>query len=574
MTMKKIIFASLIVAAVSFAACNKTLDEKVYSKLTPELAFTSGANAQAATDEMYESLHSAFRTPYFYVNDMSTDVCYRSGKPFETLNDNEIMTSSENESYWENLYKVVARANIVLDNIPDMPDAEFESVSPKAQMLAEAHFMRAFAYMCLTDAYYQVPLVTSSTEDIWAAAEYAKLDDIEKVIESDLKAAAADLPDAFDNANASRPTNGAVSAYLCRLYMKQAGRARLAGDSEAAKAKWRLADAEVDKVLAKEGSTYELLPHVHDIYVANTNDGKYNKEIIFAIRATGLVTSGSWDLGLSWTPWDCNYGWSTFSMPLELAWSFEEGDTRFFDKNQDPANPMVFKTYTKYLRTDKPKYANCIFAYPKTLDRIGLALADYAAAHPGIEFADGTAELDAVYTNKYDYYEAGSYNYDTPNNAIVCRLADMMLCKAEIENELNNGPTSVAIALLNRIRTRAFQGDSHNYSAADFSSAADFRNALCDERALEFHSEGLRRPDLIRMGLWKDRMTKYVNTIKAKARQKEINEERAEHYYDNMFVAYPTSFKSMDKLMYMPYPHRELSISPDLANARDFAEKD
>jgi len=548
----RLIIISLLTGVTLMTSC--ALDEKVYSKLTDEIAFSTGANAQAAADEMYESLHSAFRTPYFYINDMASDCGYRAGKEFETLNDEAIKNSSENENFWTNMYKVASRANIVLDNIPKMSDSMFgtATVSTKEQMLAEAHFMRAFAYMGLTDAYYQVPLVTSTNVTVTDPVTFAKIDDIEKVIENDLLAAIESLPVSYDNSQASRPTVGAAKAYLCRLYMRQAGRTRLAGGDAATL--WNKALTQVNDVITMEGSTYELLPDVYDIYVANTDAGKYNKEIIFAVRSTDKVTTGSWDIGLSWTPWECNYGWSTFSMPLELAWKFPAGDDRF-------ASDMVFTTYTKYQRTDKPKYANCKYFFPTSIEKVGLMIKEY----PGTLEA-GSKENDAVYTRKYEYYEAGTYIYDTPNSAIVCRFADMLLCKAEILNELN-GVNTESVALINRIRTRA---GVPSYQASDFSSKDAFRSALCDERALEFHSEGLRRPDLIRMGLWSDRMNKYIAAIKTKAGWKETNEEREPGYYKSMYTAYPTDLTENSKLKYMPIPYREQNVNPSLADARNY----
>lgn len=556
-----IIILSILTASLAFTACQDKLDEHVYSQLTPELAFTSGENAQAATNEIYESLHSTFRTPYFYINDMDSDVGYRNGQDFETLNDEAIKTSSENSSYWDGLYKVVSRANIVLDNVPEMSEGHFADVSPKKQMVAEAHFMRAFAYLLLTDAYYRVPLVTDSKEDLWSPSECSELEDIEKVIEDDLVAAIPDLPKTFPNTEASRPTTGAARAYLGRLYMRQAGRARIAGEASAATEKWKKAQAQIDAVLAMEHDPYELLPNVADIYVANTDAGRYNKEIVFAVRSTDKVNNGSWDIGLGWTPWDCNYGWSTFSVPLELAWQFEEGDTRF-------ASDMMFTTFTRYNRTDKPKYKNCIFFFPESIEKVGLTIKEFKESHPDVTLETKSAENDAAYTRKYEYYQAGTYNYNTPNNAILCRFADIILCKAEIENELN-GPAN-ALPYLNRIRERAFKNADHNYTAADFSGKDSFRSALCDERALEFHSEGTRRPDLIRMGLWKDRMDKYIASIKRKAEMKEKNENRESGYYRSMYQAYPTDLKEKDIRMYMPIPHRELGANPDLANARNF----
>lgn len=551
----RITIIGLLAGVALLTSCN-ALEEKVYSKLTDEIAFSTGENAQAATDEMYESLHTAFRTPFFYINDMASDCGYRAGKEFETLNDEAIKTSSENENYWTYMYKVSSRANIVIDNVPKMSDDLFGTgtVSTKAQMLAEAHFMRAFAYMCLTDAYYQVPLTLTTNVSVMDPVKYAKIDEIEAAMEADLLAAIPDLPLNYATTQASRPTKGAAMAYLCRLYMREAGRARLAGDESTATTLWNKALTQVNKVIALEGSEYELLPDVYDIYVANTEAGKYNKEIIFAVRSTDQVTTGSWDLGLSWTPWECNYGWSTFSMPLELAWSFAEGDDRF-------ASDMVFTTYSKYQRTDKPKYANCKYFFPTSIQKVGLMIKEYEGT-----LEPNSKENDATYTRKYEYYQAGSYNYDTPNSAIICRYADMLLRKAEILNELN-GVNNESVALLNRIRTRA---KVSTYLTADFESKDAFRSALCDERAWEFHSEGSRRPDLIRMGLWSDRMNKYIAAIKDKAGWKEKNEGRASGYYESMYVAYPKNLTENSILKYMPIPYREQTVNPELANARDY----
>ena len=91
----------------------------------------------------------------------------------------------------------------------------------------------------------------------------------------------------------------------------------------------------------------------------------------------------------------------------------------------------------------------------------------------------------------------------------LLRFADIVLCKAEILNELN-GPTREAIDLVNKIRERAFQNQEHNLKLEDYATTDDLREAICDERAFELNNEGVRRPDLIRMGLWKDRLNKYI----------------------------------------------------------------
>ena len=177
-------------------------------------------------------------------------------------------------------------------------------------------------------------------------------------------------------------------------------------------------------------------------------------------------------------------------------------------------------------------------------------------------------ENNAVCTQKYKYQKPGTYNYDTGNNYPIMRFADIILCKAEILNELN-GPNQESIALINRIRERAFGNSRHNLSLSDYATKEDLRDALCDERLFEFNMEGLRRTDLIRMGLWKDRMDKYVASQKEKAEWKEKNENKESGYYASDYLGYPTDLTENDVRRYFPIPAFELELNPDLANARN-----
>ena len=54
----------------------------------------------------------------------------------------------------------------------------------------------------------------------------------------------------------------------------------------------------------------------------------YNNELIFAIRASGTLPSGSWDLGLQFTGWNYDMGWGNMYQPLEMTWKFDPADER------------------------------------------------------------------------------------------------------------------------------------------------------------------------------------------------------------------------------------------------------
>jgi starch-binding outer membrane protein, SusD/RagB family len=80
------------------------------------------------------------------------------------------------------------------------------------------------------------------------------------------------------------------------------------------------------------------------------------------------------------------------------------------------------------------------------------------------------------------------------------RLADILLCKAECLNELNQ--TSAAVDLVNTtVRTRAFGGSlTPEQTWPTGMSQEDFRVNILDERMRELAFEGWRRMDLIRTG--------------------------------------------------------------------------
>lgn len=557
----KILFLLPLLAA-GMASCHDELEETVYSNLTDQTAFTSAENAQAAVNALYAPLHTIYRDPMFEINDGTTDVCYAaSTSAFETLNDNSIAVQWADLGVWEGFFQITSRANIAIDQITAMDDALFGDEYDKAQMLAEAHFMRGYAYLQLSDVYYRVPLVLSSDVDVEAKLPLATIEEIEAAIEEDLKAALT-LPTAYPtHADGNRPTLGAARGFLVRLYMRQAGRIRQEGGNDAPY--WQKALDVVNEVMAMEGSVYNLQPTEWDVFDPYTEASRYNDELMFTIRATEAISSGSWDIGLMWTNWSYDMGWNIFLIPLPQYWSFDVDDQRRSDM-------MVTEFPNVYNNYDVPATTTYYIA-PENISQVALKAKSNLDAQgnliPGAEYGQ-IEELTATYTRKYEYHNTYKYTYRTENNMPVMRFADMILCKAEILNELN-GPNQESINLINRIRARAFQDNNHGLKLADYTTKDALRSALCDERAKELFMECVRRPDLIRMGLWKDRMDKYFAAIKDIARQREINENQAAGFYDNDWRVYPQDLTENDIRRYMPIPQRETIYNPDYENNRN-----
>lgn len=596
---------ALIAAAVAFTACNEDpLKEIVYSRLTDEVAFASAENAQAACDAMYAPLKSIYREPINWINDVSTDVGH-VGQAFEFYNDEQIASGSTLLTYWRNFCQVYSRANIILDEVPAM-DASMFAEGAQADIIAQAHFMRAYAYYMLTDAFYQVPLITTTKIDVGAKYNCAPIAKIEALIESDLKEAQNTLPAARARAEAQRPFQTVASAFLARLYMRQAGRMRQAGDGGAT-AKWQAALVEVNKALGD--ANYGLMPTVWEVFDPSSEDTRYNREVIWAIRASTTVASGDWDVGLNFTPWGYDMGWDNMHIPLDLYWKMDPADQRRSELIVDRF-PNVYNLYVPWGVCGNPVTMSYSIA-PQSIQEVGQqrevftetyrdVLDAYAAewesgltpemrtkaqgqldeseeANKDLTKWHGKANLlSVVYTKKYKYDNSYRYIYKTENNFCIVRYADLILMKAEILNEIN-GPTQESVDLVNSIRERAFQNTSHNYSLADAGTKDNFRSLICDERAFEFTQEGMRRPDLIRMGLWKDRVTAYCENQRARGKWRARNavEDLPDNYYDAEYNAYPKDFTDNDIRRYYRLPVRETDFNPAVMDQnRDFNLQD
>ena len=544
---KLICCLALMLVAGGFISCN--LDEDLTSSYGADNAYVTEQNAQEGVNGIYRYLNAGTHPSTFYLNDMSTDACFKSGLDYEIMNDNNLSGNVDVARAYNGNWQMIGCANSAIDNITLMDDEVFTG-DKKQKLLAEAHFMRAFGYYQLTNIFYRVPLITNGFYDAVANPTLATVEDIDKQIEKDLLIAANDLPKSRDISDSGRPTQGAAYGYLMRLHMRKAGYQR--EQNQDATASWNAALNYADNVTGI--GVYDLRPTIWDVFDPTSQTSLYNNEIIFAVRSSDNIPSGSSDLALYFTPWYYNYGWDIFGIPLELYWMFDGDDQRF--------SKLMVGEYFDVYDPDK------LYKVPANMNQTG-TLND-ELGNPIV------VELAQAYTDKYFYEKAGSYNYNTPNNLPLLRYADVLLCKAEILNELN-GVNPQSVSYINQIRERAFGNTTHNYSVGDFASKDDLRSAICDERLFELNNEGIRRVDLIRMGLWKDRMDKYMDGIRSKVEKKEQNMGMTQGSLSAEWSVYPkfsnSPLKKHDIRRYYPIPKVYSSKATDLLNNRSFAEE-
>jgi hypothetical protein len=286
--MKRVnIFLLSTVAVILFFAtgCKKDFLDVKPPTMVMEDFFTSEDNARLAVNGCYDVMgwdgnHNTI--PYFF-----GDIIGRDGwKGGDVGDDQDWMDNLINFTYttdnymlniaWKNYYIGINRCNTALENIQDM-DADLISDDVKAELMAEARFVRGYFYFELVKTFGSVPLI----DHVLSPSEYqqplAEISDLWAFIENDFKAASEVLPTRSQQnpENVGRATKGAALAFLAKAYIYQK--------------KWGEAKQVTDEIIA--GNEYDLMPNYADVFKMENEN---NEEIVFSIQ---FKETGNGDYG-------------------------------------------------------------------------------------------------------------------------------------------------------------------------------------------------------------------------------------------------------------------------------------
>lgn len=384
-----------------------------------------------------------------------------------------IYTVSTLNSAWQDLYKIIARANLFLEKVEGLEfNASAEEADVKATFMAEARFLRAFAYFELVRYFGRVPVSTKSlTADEAMNTPQSEPEDVyEKVIIPDLLYAIENMQDKAYNhgggiAELGRATQVAAKAMLGRVYLTMAGYPlydEATADSARAVLKEVLdyADA-TGRYWAKDGEEWKR------IWISD-NDNKYH---IFEIQYVAEKDYGNPVVFMS-VP---NVG--TDYVGIQMSGNritCEAGLAALYEEN---------KADVRYTATvdEKKRYFTKFFEHKIKRKELGYS------------------DIDGQIVDR-TYF---------PINYPLIRLEDVMLMYAELV-----GPTQEGVQLVNRIRTRAGLAE---LTAAQKTEEA-FRVCVEDERRRELAFEGIRWHDLVRHNT-------YIEAIRAKFMRQATDED-------------------------------------------------
>ncbi|MGN1231982.1 MAG: RagB/SusD family nutrient uptake outer membrane protein [Candidatus Cryptobacteroides sp.] len=450
------------------------LDRNPLSEGSSENWFTS-------EDEFEASLKNMYQSGMWTADDESwTDDFVKRQVLSSFANATVNGQTQEVVDYWDNKYKGIGRANVVLMNLQRGLDSGIPQRLVE-RFGAEAYFLRAAFYSMLIEKFGDVVYVDNmvSIEEALTMERTPKSELI-PLVYADFDKAIAGLPEKTSY-QASRATKGTAMAMKARFALRM-------GDWETA--------AEAAKACI-DLNVYELEPSFEKLFLQTT---KVSKEYILGIpRSIELgyyypawellsrLASGnawwcpSWDLLASYT---CTDG-----KPIDESPLYDKNDPF---KNRDPRCSMTIVPFGSM---------HCGYEYnphpavKEVKDKMGKVVSNkdsrgvfQYASFNGLLWKKGVDE---------SWLENGRKSEPTQ---IIIRYADVLLMYAEAKIEMNDIDASVLEAI-NRVRARAYSTTFDNTSAYPAVTTLDrleLRKIVRTERRMEFANEGLRYSDIIR----------------------------------------------------------------------------
>ena len=494
--MKAFKYIFVLSAAGALCACSDLLETETKSSFDTQTVFSNYELAEGCNFGITQALlekanHRGRYHPYVGLN---TDIEWLNGSDngddkanmanYNTLPTNGQLNIADAKEPWSNIYAGIEKANLAIQGLEAYADMEDPNMM---QLYGEALTLRAMAYVDLINTWGDVPARFEPISAETANIPRTDRDVIYKQIIQDLQKAEnlCAWPAAEGVTSTTERINRAfVKGLLARTCMQAAGYAlrsdgenRLSTDPELTKEKlYPIALQACKDVMDQEANGLVALESDYEeIFRKNCED-------VIASRGESL-----WEVPYANSPTARGRMVYTFGIKHDAKDSF-------VGTGQGGQVGPVPSFFFDFAVGDKRRDVTCV----------------------PYEWKKGVQTLNAV--NKWCFgkmrYEwmtrgASITESDDGINKIYMRYADIILMRAELENELYGYAN--AAPYLKRIRERAFDPADwavqvDQYVANASASQETMFNAIMDERAFEFGGEMLRKADLIRWGKLKEKM--------------------------------------------------------------------
>jgi tetratricopeptide (TPR) repeat protein len=463
-----------IILILFIVGCEGFLDKEPLGVVSESSAYQSQSDAMKALTSVYNTLLNYPGYDGYSIYDIAADNAEKGGEgPSDGGYFNEIayftLTSSNTVALqvWRNAYLGVRRANLVIENVPGI---EMDQ-GIKERIIGEAKFLRAYNYFILVTMFGDVPLITN-VEIESSEIERTSKDQVYGLAIQDLMEAAEVLPlkSELSSDEMGRITKGAAQAYLGKVFLYQRN--------------FQEAEIWFKKVI--DSNEYHLDPDYYHIF---TVAGEFGPENIFEINHTynpqfltarnlGTIRQGSAGM----------YGYGFANPTQDFVDEFEPGDPRLWQ--------------TVYAEGD-------ILPDGKIAD-VGNSETGYMNKKAYLMEGEFPPTGDAIHSGK---------------NEIKLRYGMLLLWYAEAANQ--NGNTQQALGALNKVRSRARQGNPGVLPDVTVTAKDQLQKEIWHEQRVEYGMENHRFFDLVRQGRAGEVLRAYAekyNTVKGRGFRDGINE--------------------------------------------------
>ena len=403
--MSKVGFIFGFALLLSMFSCGDDLLEKnPISTISTETAFESESSVLSALNAAYDPLqwqfvNGAHTFPQLFQSIRADDhhsqqaAFWAAGLNFDQF---ETITANNQNvaAVWSKWYKMVARANFAMKTAEEFD--RFTTPGLQAQIIAEAKFLRGFAYFELVRLFGGVPLITSaitSTADNFFLPRSSE-SEVYAQIERDLSDAAAGLPEKGAT-DSFRATSGAANALLAKVYLYQE--------------KYGEAVTTAEKVI--NSNIYSLEPNFEDNFKLYN---EFGVESIFEINYVDGLVGGGFEVNEAQEgsgSWQFMFMWAAGKW---LSWG-----------NMIPRQSLI----TLYDDNDQRKSAT--FLQPgDVVNSPGLAAIGWdPIANPN--FAVGSQAMNKKFFLTYEELDQLLSVQQSPLNEKILRYSDVLLIHAE-----------------------------------------------------------------------------------------------------------------------------------------------
>lgn len=466
---------------VLLSGCSDSLlDVKNENTYTDETYFktkTQFNEAVIATYTVFSHMGMMSREWYFIFDLLANEAERSSALVGTELQLTDYSFTNNNEDIvglWSSLYRMIFRANLALKVMETWEPADASETTLKAQYIAEAHWLRGFAYFNLVTNWGRVPLKLTYEDSKMNSSPRVSVEELWKVVENEFTLAIPDLPVEYSQDQKGRATKGAAIGFLGKTYLFQK--------------KYDQAITELTKLTAAPYK-YSLDASYDHLF---GEDNINTPEVIFAVNHVYTTSNTQYYM----------FG----GQEGEDGKTFHTGRAQEYGFN-DWENVTISNALVASHKYTDPVTGTAGYIDP----RAGFTFYGSAANGGDTQYCDHCAEGPIkypfdFYSNRYRKYEPYEFQKYTSApmsgiNTHVMRYADVLLMLAEANIEKANPAIATGIGYINQVRNRP-SVMAKNYLTSLTQTEA--RIALRRERRIELAGEQSRWFDLIRWGIAKE----------------------------------------------------------------------